>query len=188
MPDKQPNFDAVQDSSKAALNNASETIDLMMSKSMELFELNVAAAKKNATRQSAYLRKIKNAGSTEELVQVQERYANEENAAAAKFSSDIYALASGACSDLSALGDNSRNLPGDFLTETLAAAAESMPDNAPSPFGQMMQQALRSQIDLCRTCGEVADKAYRAQRESFKSIVRAVEEAAPAVAKGRGKS
>lgn len=176
--------EAVEATAKATINNANQVVDIALSRSVDILERNVRAAKETIERQSDYAESIRNARSVEDIAKIQEKIGKRESKAIEEFSQEIYRLSSEAATDLASLSDNNKRVAEDLVADTLGQIADSIPNGGTQPYGSFFREMVRNQAEAYRTFNTLVGKAVETQRENFNSVAEAVTQASKQVAKG----
>ncbi len=179
-----PELDAVKDTAKAVLNNTGQTIDLMLAKSAELLGMQADASRAMMERHAAHLDVCRRADSQGAMMALQEKYAKAEVEHMRELASKVAELTDAAFMDFSSLGDNNRNVSGEFVADALEQAAHIASETAGAPFGQLFSSFLQGQSEAFRSFDRMVEKTLETQRESMaklrESLSAAAAQAAPA--------
>lgn len=172
---------------KATFNNASQVLDLALSKSAELLEKNIQAAKETIERHADYAKDLRGARDIEEFAKVQERISKSEAKAIEGFSKEIYKLSTEAAADLADVSDNNKKVADDLISDSFERIADSIPNGNAQPYGNIFREMFRNQAEAYRTFNDLVEKTVAAQRSNFSTVAQTVSEAGAKAAKPAGK-
>ena len=171
------NPETVEATAKASFNNANQIVDLALSKSIELLEKNVQAAKATIDRQANYASSLREARGIEDIVKIQEEIGTKETKALEGFVQEVYQLSVEASSDLAEITDKNRNVTEEMVTDSLEQIAKTIP-NGNAQFGApFFSDLVTTQINAYKAFNNMVEKMVSSQRDSFNTVTQTVGEA-----------
>ena len=169
------------EAAEATFNNASQIVDLALNRSVELLEKNIKATKDSIERHTSYASAASSVSNVEDFAKLQKEIADKEAKALQSFSQDVSALSNEAVSDIAEVSDNNRAVAEDLLTDSLEQVAKSIPNGSTQPFGSVLSDLVRNQINAYKTFNGLVEKAVSAHRDNFSAVVKAVNESSKTV-------
>lgn len=176
------NPEALEASAKASFENASQAFGLVLDKTTQLLEKNVAAARTTVERHATYASSLKDIRDVEDFVKVQESISRTEAEAFENFSREIYELSSTATAELTKVNETYHAVTKDLVSESLEHVAKAIPNSSAQPYGSFFKDVVRTQIEAFNNFNAFVEKTVSAQQASFSALAEA---SATKVAKGK---
>ena len=162
---------------KASFNNASQVIDIALSKSAELLEKNIQVAIGVIERHADYAKSIRESRGIEDFSKVQEQISKNETKAIEEYSKEIYKFSTEAAANLADVSENNKKVAEELVSDSLDRIVKSIPNGAANPYGDLLREVVRNQAEAYKTFNDLVEKTVTTQRKNYESVAQSVTEA-----------
>ncbi len=163
---------------------ASQAVSVAINVSTKLVDQTVEAAKGAIERNNSYLQSLKDAKTTDSLLRISDTAAKQEAAAAEEYFRSAYGVAAEAANEVAELADAGREAADKLFVEQVQVAVDAIPEGQPNPFGDMVKDAARTQLDAYKAVTSAYAAAVKSGRANFAEVANGAAEAVERAAQG----
>ncbi len=149
---------------------ASQAVSVAINVSTKLVDQTVEAAKGAIERNNSYLQSLKDAKTPDSFLRIGDIAAKQEAAAAEEYFRTACGVAAEAATEVAELADAGREAADKLFVEQVQVAVDAIPEGQPNPFGDMVKDAARTQLDAYRAVAGAYSAAVKSGRANFTEV------------------